>query len=556
MSRLSVPVHVEVSLLATCTEEDALIRHETLSLLSGGRYILRDGPVGFASSLVLSRCAKSVTVVDLDDSLPSGVSFWQGDFRVHIYRLSHEGPEQEMIDGAGEEEEIAACDQWILPAASLEGVWESLVLEQGVKNHLLEYATSALLFTDKGVSKNIISWNRVVLLHGPPGTGKTSLCKALAHKLAIRLGDRYSSGQLLEINAHSLFSKWFSESGKLVQRLFEHILELADDEDSLVCVLVDEVESLTAARSAAMGGNEPSDAIRVVNAVLTQIDNLRERDNVLVLTTSNVSEAIDLAFVDRADIKQYIGLPTAPARYQVLHSCLEELVRVGIIAPPSCLTPSFSKAVELTSTSAAPVPSPPPPPLPLHAGVGSSATAAAVPTTSSMPGRSPSGLGVGEDEKMSSGEGGGCGGSRSGGAPGYRGWQSASPDGRWKNGGGGGGEGELDETNATACNGNVNGNVNSSGGGDCDVVMGAAGDVRVVGGAPRVKSGMHAAAEGLLEVARLADGLSGRALRKLPFQAHAFYVQRQSCTLPEFLSAMTRAVKKELGDRRSLETHR
>ena len=39
-------------------------------------------------------------------------------------------------------------------------VWESLVLEQGVKNHLLEYATSALLFTDKGVSKNIISWNR------------------------------------------------------------------------------------------------------------------------------------------------------------------------------------------------------------------------------------------------------------------------------------------------------------------------------------------------------------------------------------------------------------
>ncbi|CAM9365110.1 unnamed protein product [Scytosiphon promiscuus] len=88
-----------------------------------------------------------------------------------------------------------------------------------------------------------------------------------------------------------------------------------------------------------------------------------------------------------------------------------------------------------------------------------------------------------------------------------------------------------------------------------DVVMSTA-SVREGAPPPRVRSGLCETAAALLDIARLAEGLSGRALRKLPFQAHAFYVQRQSCSLTEFLSAMTRAVHKELGDRRSLETRR
>jgi SpoVK/Ycf46/Vps4 family AAA+-type ATPase len=58
---------------------------------------------------------------------------------------------------------------------------------------------------------------------------------------------------------------------------------------------------------AAAGGGEPSDAIRAVNALLTQLDQLRRFPNVMVLTTSNITEAIDVAFVDRADIKVGAG---------------------------------------------------------------------------------------------------------------------------------------------------------------------------------------------------------------------------------------------------------
>jgi hypothetical protein len=51
------------------------------------------------------------------------------------------------------------------------------------------------------------------------------------------------------------------------------------------------------------------------------------------MTTSNITDAIDLAFVDRADIKQYIGPPGPRVRYDILKTCVDELMRVGIVAP-------------------------------------------------------------------------------------------------------------------------------------------------------------------------------------------------------------------------------
>ncbi|QSS54755.1 hypothetical protein I7I53_02412 [Histoplasma capsulatum var. duboisii H88] len=137
---------------------------------------------------------------------------------------------------------------------------------------------------------------------------------------------------MVEINAHSLGSKFFSESGKLVARMFDNIENILEEEpDTFVCVFIDEAETLTAKREQSVHGNEPFDAMRAVNALLTALDRLRHRPNVVVLCTSNLITALDSAFLDRVDIKQFMPNPSSRVIYEIFRSCLENLNHSGLI---------------------------------------------------------------------------------------------------------------------------------------------------------------------------------------------------------------------------------
>ena len=199
---------------------------------------------------------------------------------------------------------------------------DSIVMDEAIKNSCCQSDRQLHGAPQGGAHGTPL--HGVILLVGPPGTGKTSLARGLAHRVA-RI---FSSAKfrLLEVEPHA------DElcNGKDSTRRGRPVLAI----DRRICsggptiVLLDEVETLAADRAKLSLEANPVDVHRATDAVLVQLDMLAERNpHLLFVATSNFPQAVDSAFLSRCDMVMEVPLPGRMPAKQILVDCLNGLAK-------------------------------------------------------------------------------------------------------------------------------------------------------------------------------------------------------------------------------------
>jgi pachytene checkpoint protein 2 len=212
----------------------------------------------------------------------------------------------------------------VLPAEHHDKDWDAIIVPGAVKERLLG---QALLTLKPGRKLAQLAGlpHGLIVLAGPPGTGKTTLARGLAQVAALALA-RDGATTLIEINPHAFPSDMLGESQRNVMRLFQDTIPELAARRPFTVVLIDEVESFAVRRSTASFETNPVDVHRATDAVMLGIDEVaRKLPSVLFVTTTNFIEAIDEAFLSRADLVMHFALPDQATIARILDASLAEL---------------------------------------------------------------------------------------------------------------------------------------------------------------------------------------------------------------------------------------
>jgi len=166
-----------------------------------------------------------------------------------------------------------------------------------------------------------------ILLHGPPGTGKTMIAKALA---------TMTDSNFISIKGPELLSKWVGESEKGVREIFRKARQAAP------CIIfLDEVDALVPRRGS--GGSSSHVTENVVSQILTEIDGLEELHNVLIIGATNRLDIVDEALLRPGRFDRIIEVPNPDSKGR------EQIFRIHSKKKPLGSDVNITKIIELTN---------------------------------------------------------------------------------------------------------------------------------------------------------------------------------------------------------------